>query len=167
MGKFEKRTRRRRRKRRREEEEEKKNSTGDKRTNGINGSNSVLSIHTYIRCRCSFSNSSHCMDRIKKKELDEKKREREKEKERKRTTNKSTHSYCKNSTLDNYDLWPTCMHSKNIILSKDSCRLIDNNNNNSHNTNYWYRHVERSFSTSLLICCYSSVDHVWNEMFHK
>jgi hypothetical protein len=57
----------------------------------------------------------------------ERKKERKKEKERRARVHTFILQY---STLDNYDLWPTSMRTENIILSKDSRRLIVNNNHN-------------------------------------
>jgi len=62
------------------------------------------------------------------------KKERVRKKERKKEKKKNEESEYKfilqYSTLDNYDLWPTCMCARNIILSKDSRRFIVNNNHN-------------------------------------
>jgi hypothetical protein len=104
---FEKRTRRR-----------KKNATGDKPTNRSNGSNRVpLCVRA---CTFVVAARSYYMYR-------ERERERKKEKERRTRVHTFILQY---STLDNYDLWPTSMRAENIILSKDSRRLIVNNNYN-------------------------------------
>lgn len=116
------------RKKEKEEEEEKRTLLETSERIGVVAAvEFCCCMYMYVRCRCSFYSYSNCVC-TEKRESEQASKKAKKEKREKK--NDEYTFILQYSTLDNYDLWPTCMYAENIILSKDSRRLIVNNNHN-------------------------------------